>query len=178
MHMPVSAVHQSALAVNSRQPMQFSFHVQQKLTKYHTQLVHETLEGHVTSLVPDKQLFGGLPSIRNSFQFQTLAKLHLQLVVSVLPSQPTPQHQYQQYIQVSGYGHVVQHVLHAAAYECLPLHGCMGQVSVCPVVVVHKEPRYSGEVSLHQRVMEDTLDSHVERIPLDPITCLTADIQL
>ena len=41
----VSAVAQSVLAGNSRQSMHFSFQLQQRLMKYHTQLVHETLEG-------------------------------------------------------------------------------------------------------------------------------------
>ena len=39
-HTPVSPVHQWALAVRSRQPMYFSFCVQQMLTQYHIQLVH------------------------------------------------------------------------------------------------------------------------------------------
>jgi len=37
-------------------PMQFSIHVQQILMQYYIQLVHETLQGHVNFLIPEKQL--------------------------------------------------------------------------------------------------------------------------
>ena len=67
-------------------------------------------------------------------------KFELQLEVSQLPSQPIPQHQCQQYALVFGGGHVVQHVIHAASYNCHPLHDCMEQVNDYPVVLTHKEP--------------------------------------
>ena len=97
----------------------------------------KTQEGQVTLLIPDKLPFGGLLNIGDVFLIQMQSKLHCRLVVFQLPSQPTPQHQCQQYVPVYGDGHVVQHVLHAASFDC---HDCTGQVSVHPVVVVRKQP--------------------------------------
>ena len=81
-----------------------------------------------------------LLNIGDVFLIQMQSKLHCRLVVFQLPSQPTPQHQCQQYVPVYGDGHVMQHVLHAASFNCQPLRDCTGLVSVQPVVVVRKQP--------------------------------------
>ncbi len=52
-----------------------------------------------------------------------------QLVVSGLPSLLGPRRQCLLFEPVSGGDHVVQHVLHVASCECLPLLGCMVRVS-------------------------------------------------
>ena len=61
---------------------------------------------------------------------------------AALPSsQRTPQHQSQQFALVLVDDHVVQHVLHYSIIkDCQPLHDCMVQVCVHPVVWVHKQP--------------------------------------